>query len=267
MQVTPEAIRDYEACPRYYDFNYDDKGVGIDKMNKRQKLSFEYMEAIKRVANYYLFKKQGFSDPTLKSLYNRWQKDWFQNETVVDIMKMPNSIQQNSKTAFSTRASEIIKLFFRDFETVTGDQIFWLNEEYIVPILGKQATLKGKVDFVLRQKEKNTFHIFQWADSTKTSEHWRYNMTAAEYAFRYRYDFREMKTRHYLWNFYGTKPGRQEVSIETKDFKSMGYYADQMLNDDIMAPRYGYSTYCKSCPFERKCVKWQFPESENRIEQ
>jgi hypothetical protein len=261
MNITPEQVRDYEACPRFYDYSYGEEGAGV-KLSKRQQLSAEFMDTIKRVANYYFYKKQAYNDPTLKSLYNRWQKDWFGDTTVSDIAKMQNSVQQRSRTSFSSRAVEIIKDLFEDFSDVTGDQVFWLNESYIVPILDQKAILEGTVDLVIRQKDKNRFHIFKWANSNESTQSWQYELAAAEYAFRYRYSSKEMDTRHYLWHLYGPRTGRQQIELEKKDFDLFGYNADKLVNDKLFVPRYGYSTYCKSCPYTSKCVKWQMPREE-----
>lgn len=263
MKITPEQIRDYEACPRFFSYAHGEDGV--IKLNKRQQLSSDFMETIKRVANYYFYKKQAFNDPTLKSLYNRWQKDWFGDVKAVDIAKMQNSVQQRSKTAFSTRAIEVIRQLFEDFENVSGDQIFWLNEGYVVPLLDKKTVLEGNVDLVVRQKEKDRYHIFKWANSTESAQHWQYELAAADYAFKYRYDNKDMDTRHYLWNFYGNKTGRQPVELEQKDFDLLSYNAEQLVSDELFVPRYGYSTYCKSCPYTNKCVKWKMPVKEGAV--
>jgi hypothetical protein len=261
MNITPEQVRDYEACPRFYDYSYGEGSVGV-KLNKRQQLSAEFMETIKRVANYYFYKKQAFNDPTLKSLYNRWQKDWYGDTSAVDIAQMQNSIQQRSRTAFSSRAVEVIKELFEDFSDVTGDQIFWLNEDYIVPILKQETILEGTVDLVIRQKEKNRFHIFKWTNSNESTQSLQYELAAAEYAFRYRYSSKDMDTRHYLWNFYGQKIGRQQFQLEQKDYDLFAYNAHNLVHDKLFVPRFGYSTYCKSCPYTNKCVKWQMPKGE-----
>jgi len=261
MHLTPESIRDYEACPRYFDFKYGENAVPL-KLNKRQQLSDEFLRTIQKVANFYLYKKQSFNDPTLKSLYNRWQRDWYEDATAADIATAQNSVQQRSKTSFGTRAMEVIKLIYKDFEGVSGDQIFWLNESYIVPILSQEAVLEGSVDLVIRQKELNRFHIFKWTNSSEAALTHQFDLAAAEYALRYRYDFKDMETRHYLWHFYGSKLGRQEVELERKDFDLMGHYAHQAANDYLFVPRFGYSTYCKSCPYTSKCVRWSFPKVE-----
>lgn len=262
MEVTPDQITDYEACPRFYDFKYNDESTQ-GKSNKRKEESDKFLQTLSKVSNYYLYKKQSFSDPTLKSLYNRWQKDWYGDMSAKDIVTMQNSVQQRSKTSYSTRAMEVIRNIYSDFESVSGDQVFWLNEDYVVPILNQEGVLTGTVDLVLRQKEQNRFHIFRWADSTQPIHVHKYHMAAAEYALRYRYDFKEMNTRHYLWYLYGPKIGRKEVTTETKDFDLMGYFADQIRKDEFFVPRFGFSTYCKSCPYSTKCVRWEFPKGED----
>lgn len=264
MHLTPEQITDYEACPRYYDFKYNNDMVKL-KLNKRQKMSNDFLEALKKVANFYLYKKQSFNDPTLTSLYNRWQRDWYEGDEAIDIVKMQNSVQQRSKTAFGTRAMDVINSLYDDFSEVAGDQIFWLNETYSVPVNDQKNTLSGKVDLVLRQKEDNCYHIFKWADSNESIHKHKYDLVSAEYAFRYRYDFREMNTRHYLWYLYGNQLGRQEISLDKKDFKLMCYNSKKLSEDKQCVPRYGYSTYCKGCKFVNKCLKWDFDEVENNV--
>lgn len=260
MEITPEQIRDYEACARYYDFKYHDK-LNLKK-NTRLQRTEEFEETIHRVANYYLYKKQAFGDPTLNSLWNRWQRDWYGDITAADIARMQNSVQQRSKTAYGTRALEVMQLFYDDFKDVKGDQVFWLNEDYIVPILKQKATLSGKVDLVVRDKKTNTFSIYKWINSTNIPSDWRYNLIAADYAFKYRYNFKDIKTRHFVWSFFGAKIGAAEIALESKDFASMGYWADEMINDKVFMDRYGYSTYCKTCPYEAQCLKWNLQQEE-----
>ena len=263
MHLTPEKIRDYEACARYYDFQYGE-GAKPLKLTKRQQMSDDFLATIQKVANFYLYKKQSFNDPTLKSLFNRWQRDWYGDLTAVDIATMQNSVQQRSKTSFSSRAIEVIKLIYDDFESVSGDQVFLLNEDFLVPILDRQVNLAGTIDLVIREKEKNRYHIFKWADSSHPSHHYKYDLAASEYAFRIKYNM-DMETRHYLWYFYGARLGRQEIKLEKKDFDLMGHYAHEIMNDEICAPRLGYSTYCKSCRYANRCAKWQFPAKERVI--
>ncbi len=260
MDLTPAGIRDYEACARYYDFKYQDK-VKLKK-NTRQDRSQEFLDTIQKVANYYLYKKQAFGDPTLNSLWNRWQRDWYGDMTAADIAKLQNSVQQRSKTGFSTRALQNLQLFFDDFKDIKGDQVFWLNEEYIVPILNQKASLTGKVDLVIRQKKEDTYHIYKWIDSTQTQSDWLYDIVAADYAFKYRYNFKGIKTRHFVWSFLGSKTGQTEISLERKDFQAMGYWADKLINDDVFMDRYGYSTYCKGCVYESKCLAWSVNEEK-----
>ena len=261
MEITPAGIKEYEACARYYDFKNGEDAISL-KLGKRQELSEDFMRTVKKTANYYFYKKQAFNDPTLKSLYNRWQKDWFGDTTAAEIAQMQNSIQQRSKTAFSTRAVEVITLLFEEFKDVSGSQVFWLNESYSVPFVDKKAVLTGQVDLVLRQKEKNRYHIFKWAHSNEKSINWLYDLVSADYALRYRIQDPNATTRHYVWNFYGNKLGRVQVELEQKDFDLMAHYAEQLVNDELYVPRYGYSTYCKSCPYEKQCINWQMPKPE-----
>lgn len=260
MNLTSDQIRDYEACPRYYDFKYGDSPVPV-KLNKRQKMSEEFMDTIKKVGNFYLYKKQSFNDPTLRSLYNRWQRDWYKDLEAADVAKMQNSVQQRSRTSFGTRAMDVIQVLYDDFKEVGGDEVFWLNEDYIVPISNQENVIEGTVDLVIREKKTNTFHIFKWTESNTPIQTHKYDLAAAEYAFRYRYDFKEMNTKHYVWHFYGQQLGRQEIKLEKKDFDLMGYYASEIQKDDIFAPKFGYSTYCKGCSFTTKCQKWNFPKT------
>lgn len=255
MELTPAQIRDYEACARFYDFKHIQNLK--ERKGTRAARTAEFEEAIYRVINYFLYKKQAFSDPTLNSLWNRWQRDWYGDMTASDIAKMSNSIQQRSKTAYGTRALEVMKEFYDEFKNVRGDQIFWLNEDYIVPILDKKVNLTGKVDLVVRQKKEGRFHIYKWVNSLETANYWKYDLAAADYAFKYRYNFKNIETKHFTWSFLGAKIGSTEVELDRKDFQTMGYWADQITNDEIFMSRYGYSTYCKNCPFESACQHWE----------
>jgi hypothetical protein len=261
MTIRPEQIRDYEACARYYDFKHNDK-IKV-RSNSRSLKSQTFLDTVYRVASFYVFKKQSYEDPSLTSLLNRWQKDWYGPETkAIDLAKAKNSVQQNSQTAYSTRAIETLKLFYEDFSDLKADELFWLNEEYVVPITDKKIPLGGKADLVTLRKRSKQIDIYQWGHTTISLDEWKYNLIGTEMALRHHHDLSEYTFKHHIWSFLGNSIGKRTFTLEQKDFDLMMYWLEQMQDDEIYASRFGHVVLCKTCPYAGKCNNWKFPKKE-----
>ena len=80
-----------------------------------------------------------------------------------------------------------------------------------------------------------------------------------EYAFRYRNDNTGIDAHYHLWNFGSYMPGDKEIMIEKKDIQLLKYWAGELQNETVFAPRRGLTSYCKSCPYDLPCSRWEVP--------
>lgn len=259
---TPQRIKDYESCERYYDFLYNDE-LKV-RSNNRALQAEKFHEAVFRVASHYMFRRQSMEDPSLKSLHNRWQKDWYGEMTSKDIAGMSNPISQKSHTSYGTTAAAALERFHKYFKDASGSDIFWINESFVVPITENQWPLEGKVDLVVRKEDPKELFVYKWASSTHGVEYWNYELLSAGLALRNLPKYSDYSIRYFVWLFTGPSIGAREVQVEAKDYHLMTYWIKKMAEDTVMPSRFGLLKKCDVCPFKNPCQKWDITEKETQ---
>lgn len=261
IKITAESLKDFQICSLLYDYRNVQK---LDEnKNIRDRRIQKFDETIKRVAAFFFYKKQAFSEPSYQALLNRWQKLWFSDDTsAADIASMKNEIIWGSETSYTTQAASALLSFHEQFYDKQADQVVLVDEPFCVP-LGKKTALTGSFDLVLREKKASgdfEYKIYKWITNNlkKPTSFWTFDFAILDYAFKYRNN-NAVNVSYYLWDFGSSNPGVKELMIDREDFYILEHWAEQLEGTKIFSPRRGLTSYCKSCPYDKPCSKWQHP--------
>lgn len=263
IKINPTSLKDFQTCALLYDYRHSEHKI-TEYVDIRDRRINRFDETIKRVVAFFFYKKQSMAEPSYQALLNRWQKLWFADETTAaDIASMKNETIWGSETSYTTQAVNALTQFYEEFANKPDQQVVLVDEKFCVP-LDKEIALEGTFDVVLREKDANgvlRYKIYKWITTSlkKPANFWVFDMAFLDYAFKYRNAQRQLRMTYHTWNFGGTAPGGKEVVLEKGDFPLMKYWIHELHKTDVFAPRRGLTAYCKSCPFDKPCSKWQPP--------
>lgn len=264
-KLTAEALKDFRICALHYELKHEKKLDTSPNIRERRVNRFD--ETVKKVCTFFLYKKQAYAEPSYQALLNRWQKLWFAEGTSAsDIAALKNEILWGNDTSYTTQAAVAFLKFFEEFADKQGTQVLLVDEKFCVP-LGKEIALEGSFDLVTREQDPDgVFHykIYKWITNNlkKPITYWAFDFAVQAYAFKYRNNNKPLRTSYYLWDFGSTVPGAKEIEIEKDDLDSISYWAELLNSTEIFVPRRGLTSLCKSCPFDKECRNWHFPEKQ-----
>lgn len=265
LKLTPNALKDFQTCALLYSYRHKEDSKITEYVDIRDRRAQRFDETIKRVAAFFFYKKQAYLEPSFQALLNRWEKLWFNGSiTPVEIATMKNEVIWGSETSYTTQAAAALRIFWEEFADKPNQQVVLVDEKFCVPLSGKIA-LEGLFDLVLREKlEDGTFkyHLYKWTTTSikRTTNFWAFDMACLDYAFSYRNNHKQLNKSYHIWNFGGNTIGDREIQLEGDDFKLLDYWANSINDTEVFTPRRGLTSYCKSCPFDRACSMWKFPE-------
>ncbi len=263
IKLSANSLRDFQTCARLYAYRFGEDKTE-EKYDIRERRAQKFDDTIRRVITFFFYKKQAMSEPSYQALLNRWQKLWFDPGTsAVDIAISKNESWWNNNSSYTTQAATVLLHFYEQFANKPEQQIVLIDESFCVP-LSKTIALEGQFDIILRElKPDKTYEysVFKWANisAKRTLSYWLYDFVIMDYAFRYRNGFKPMSVRYYLWNFSGATIGPKELMPESEDFKTVKYWAEELESTKVFASRRGLTSYCKTCPFDKKCFNWKLP--------
>lgn len=266
LKLTAPSLKDFQTCALLYSYRHKEDSKITEYVDIRDRRAQKFDETIKRVAAFFFYKKQSYAEPSFQALLNRWERLWFHNGiTPAEIATMKNEVIWGSDTSYTTQAAAALRVFWEEFANKPEEQVVLVDEKFCVP-LTKEIALEGTFDVILREKlENNTYKykVFKWTTTSvkRTMSHWVFDMACIDYAFKYRNNNRPMDISYYIWNFGGATIGARQVELENEDLNLLKYWANDVKNTKVFAPRRGLTSYCKSCPFDKSCSKWKPPES------
>jgi len=263
-KITAENLKDYQTCALLYGYRHAGMESGVKvSPDIRERRATKFEATIRRVAAFFFYKKQAFSEPSYQALLNRWQKLWFADGTqAADIASSRYEVAWANDVSYTSQAAASLLAFFEDFANKPDKEIILIDEPFNVP-LDKDLILDGMFDAVIREKKADghyQYHIYKWVTSNfkRATAFWIFDLTILYYAFKYRNDNVPLDVRVHLWNFGSYMPGDKEVLIEKKDLELLKYWSKQSNEEIVFAPRRGLTSYCKSCEYDMPCSKWMF---------
>lgn len=263
IKVNANSLKDFQTCALFYNYKYVEKIPEILDVRKKRAQKFD--ETIKRVVAFFFYKKQAYAEPSYQALLNRWQKLWFaEGTTATDIAMAKNEVLWGSDTSYTSQAAVALMQFHEEFSNKPEQQVVLVDEKFCVP-LDKEIALEGSFDVVLREKHVSggfSYSVYKWTTSSgrRAAAFWSFDMAFLDYAFRYRNMAKPVSTRYFLWNFSGNTIGSREFHVSKDEHDLIKYWANDIKETKIFAPRRGLTSYCVGCPFDKPCSQWKPPQ-------
>lgn len=257
--LSVNAIHDYRVCELYYDFKYVEKEYAPELGRELNAQKFE--NTLKKIVSFFFYKRQDGVVPSYNSLLNRWEKLWYPKETdAYDLAVEKHEIQWGNNASYTTAATAALLQFYEDFSGDPSVPIL-IDDKFLIPI-DKQTRLAGSIDLVLRFKD--TYHVIKWSarQVRPTKSKMVLDFAAQKMAFDYRNDTPK-QVKYSMYDLGSTRAGFVPVNPKMKDVDALKFWAQDIIDTNVYVPRRGFTTYCKSCPYDAQCSKFEFPKVEN----
>lgn len=253
LELSIEAIKDFQTCERLYDFRYRDKLP--EKIYSRDIYTNKFESTIKNIIYFFWFKKQAGISPSYASLLNRWEKLWFpKNMDHYDIMTEQHESMYGNVANLTTKAAAILLNFHETYSDV--DMIPLAISEEFVAVSNKQVKIIDKFDLIIRKDNRN--YVIKLLFNYKTNHRHMYQVDFSTMysAFKLRHPSRVNETHFGYIDLMSNNLEFIEYEISSEDLDSLEYWCDTICQKEIFVPRRGLTAYCKKCPYDTPCSKW-----------
>jgi hypothetical protein len=244
-------------------YEYRKNPENVEYIHPRFKRQKDFEATIKKIASFFFYKKQAYAEPSYQALLNRWQKLWFNADTTaLDIATAQHEIMWGNESSYTSQAAMALLEFYEEFSNKPQQQVILSDEPFSVPF-GKGIVFTGVFDLVLREKSQlvDKYTIYKWSGYQKrmTMDSWMFDFAMLDYAFNYRNNFKKLDVEFKLWDFGSIQPGSIHYEMTENDKVALQYWASRLGRTEVFVPKRGLISYCKQCPFDTPCSKWQFP--------
>lgn len=252
LELSVDSIYDYQTCGLLYDFKYiTQEDVPIlekDIFNQR------YENILRKVVSFFFYKRQGGTIPSYNTILNRWEKLWFPKDMTAEDLSL--SAGKNNWMNYSNNAALSLLKFYEDFSGKIGEPIA-IDENYIVP-LGKEIKLTGKFDVVLQLGNVVSVVKINTSNVKPTWGTSIMSLAAMRYAFEFKNSERDLRVQYLFYDVGSQSPGFVKMQASQKDINALNFWANEIKNAKFFVPRRGLTSYCRKCPFDKPCSKFEF---------
>lgn len=253
LNLTVQAIKDFQTCERLFDYRYNDKLV--EKIYSRDLYTNKFESTIKNILYFFWYKKQGGITPSYSSILNRWEKLWFpKNIDHYDIITEQHESLYGNISSLTTKASSILLNFH---ETYSDTDIIPLaiSEDY-VSIVNKNTKIEDKFDLIYRKNNKNYIVKFLFNYKSNNSYMYQVDFSTMYLGFKLRHPDKLKDSRFGYIDLVSNNMKFIEYEISSEDIDSLEYWCDTIASKEVLVPRRGLTPYCKKCQFDDPCSKW-----------
>lgn len=257
LNLTVEAIKDYQTCALLYDYRHRQELT--EPIQSRELMAQRYENTLRRVISFFFYKRQGGITPSYNALVHRWEKLWFPKDmTAYDLAVEQHESAHGNYASYSNMAISSLIKFYEDFSKKIGDPIL-LDEKFHVP-LTKTIKIEGRFDLVLQLK--NDFYVIKWLTKSRRMNLSGYMMDFAvlRHAFEYRNQNRDYTVNYFMYDVGSPTPGFIDADPSIADLNALRFWATEMEEAKAFVPRRGLTAYCKKCPFDRPCSKFELTQ-------
>ena len=264
IKVNVEQIKDFQICERLYDYrhiqNMPEKIGGRDLMTQR------FENTLKSVVHFFFYKKQAGIIPSYASLLNRWEKLWFPKDTTAyDITHEQHESFYGNNASLTTKAAASLLNLVDNYSDPNIIPI-GISTEFIVPILNN-FYIEDKFDLIYSQNKN--IYVIKWAFNHKLKNDFLHvaEMTSMHKGFVHKYGDKIANAKFGYYDLLNPKGEFYEYKIEPEDLQALNYWCSSLSEEEVFPSRRGATAYCKSCPFDKPCSKWDnWSKKEKNIE-
>lgn len=255
--LTATSIKDYQVCALLYDYRH--VRSLYEPIHGRDILANRYEDTLKKVISFFFYKKQSGNTPSYNSIINRWEKLWFPKEmTAYDIAVEQHESWHGNLVSYNTDAAVALMKFHEDFAESDWDPL--LIEEKFLVALSREIRVSGSFDLVLRKGKNHKVVKYSGRLRRPTINSLLIDFAILRHAFESRNDTKK-SVDYFLYDIGSSKPGFVKANPTQKDLNALHYWANDMVNSEIYAPRRGLTAHCKGCSFDKPCSSWnEYPK-------
>jgi len=253
LSLTTESIKDFQICERLYDYRYND--LLIEKIYSRDIYSKKFESTIKNIIYFFWYKKQGGITPSYSSLLNRWEKLWFpKNTDHYDIMTEQHESVYGNVANLTTKAASILMKFH---ETYCDSNIIPIAiSEDFVAVPNSKSKIEDKFDLIYRKDSENFVIKFVFNYRNNHSYMYQVDFSVMYLGFCLRHPDKVSNTNFGYVDLMSNNLNFIKYDISKEDIDALAYWCDIISEKKLFAPRRGLTSYCKKCPFDDECSKW-----------
>lgn len=258
IELTAEAIRDYQVCSLYYDLRYNQQQSIPISHNKLFVQRFQ--NTMKRVISFYFFRRQAELPVSYNLLLSKWEKLWFPKGTDAFDLSIEPQDKEYNLSHYATIAAKSLLRFVDNFKHDKGYPLL-IDESFTIPV-SKKVKLSGHFDIIL-QYPGDEYKVIKWIFDRTTpiiSDH-MFSFVIQKLAWEYRNVERNRKliASYYLYDLSNSSIDFVPVIPDQKDINAFMYWIKSIESNEIFIPRRGFTTYCRGCPFDEECKNFTFP--------
>lgn len=254
IELTVESIKDYEVCALLY--NYRHKQNMPETIQSRDLISRKFENTLKSVINFFFYKKQGGITPSYSSLLNRWEKLWFPKDTTAyDIIHEQHESFYGNTASMTSKAASALLDFYNNFSEENSSPMA-IDQQFYIPV-GDKVKINGKFDLIL--SDQSHFYVYKWVFNFRqgNSSLYQIDFSILNEAFTHKFNAQASKAKFGYYDILSSNSSFVEYNVNQEDSKALKYWCNTIVEDSVMAPRRGLTSYCKKCPFDKPCSKWK----------
>jgi hypothetical protein len=252
IKTNPKGLKDFQTCALLYELRHKEQTpetiLGRDLMTEK------FENTIKKVINYFLHKKQSGFTPSYSALLNRWQKEWFSEDTSIqDIITDKHETVYGNMSSLTSKAAASLLSFYEYFSDPEIIPI-GISEQYFLPV--NEVVVSGEFDLIFHKNKK--INVIKWVFNYKTShEHlYMFDFACMEYAYLKKKEGKPTPVTFGYYDILASSPEIKMIETSREDLEAVDYWTGELSSCNIFAPRRGLTYYCKKCPFDLPCSKW-----------
>lgn len=252
IKTTCEGLRNFQICERYYDFKYNDNIP--EKYSSQEILEQRFENTLKKIIQFFWYKKQSGITPSYSSLLNKWEKLWIPKGTdSYDISTIQNSVNKANTINLTTKAAASLLAFHEEY--ASSEYIpFAIGEEYF--LTNNDVTITGIFDLILYKNGK-TYVVKFLADYKKSRRHTvQFDFATMYRSFIVRYRENEVKPILCYLDITSDDMLMNEFDLQQYDLDELDYWCDRLCSTQVFVPKRGLIPLCKKCPFDKQCSEW-----------
>lgn len=252
-ELNVESIKDFQTCALLYDYRHQQKLS--ETIQSRDLFTQKFENTIKSVINFFFYKKQGGFTPSYASLLNRWEKLWYPKDTsAYDIIHEQHESFYGNTSSLTSRAASTLLDFYNTYAEDNSIPIS-IDQPFVIPI-GNSVKVNGNFDLILASD--NSYYIYKWVFNFRTShvETYQIDFTLLHEAFKHKFGTKINQAHFGYYDLLAANQKFTEFQIDKEDTNSLKYWANTVNETEKFVPRRGQTIYCKKCPFDKPCSKW-----------
>ena len=253
LVLNTESIKDFQICERLYSYRHLEDLP--EKVYSRDIYTVRFETTIKNILQYFWYKKQAGATPSYSSIINRWEKLWFPKGTdAYDIINDQHETLYGNVASLTTKAASLLLRFYETYSETDIIPIA-ISDDYIARI-NRDIRIEDKFDLIYYLDGYTYVVKFIFSYKNSNSHMYQVDFSSMYEGYRTRHSDRLSSSKFGYIDLMSDNINFNEYSVSHEDREALEYWCDTIKGKDVFVPRRNLNPYCKKCPFEEPCSKW-----------